>query len=245
MSLFARLLIASLLVALVNATAALAQEYVTWKAVLVAGDDSVPVFENAVTALSGQFRQRGVTDMRILSASPRASRSETRATARNLDQALKSLNIGGNDGCLLYLTSHGSETGLLMSQDRDNEQTLSPEVMGRILNEYCTGRPSVLVVSACHSGTFLREDIMADDRIVLTAARKERVSFGCDFRLRYNYFDGCLLAEIGRSATWSDLFGRTRACIERLEAGLNEKPSEPQASFGERVKDMPLPRTGQ
>ena len=171
--------------------------------------------------------------------------AETRATARNLDQALKSLNIGGNDGCLLYFTSHGSEAGLLMSQDKDNEQTLSPELMGRILNAYCAGRPAVVVVSACHSGTFLRDGVVADDRIVLTAARKERVSFGCDFRLRYNYFDGCLLAEIDRSATWSDLFNRTRTCIERLETGLNEKPSEPQASFGERVKDMPLPRAGQ
>ena len=245
MRLFARLLIASLFTALVNAADALAQEQVTWKAVLVAGDDSAPVFENAVTTLSGQLRQRGVADMRILSASPRASRSETRATARNLDQALKSLNIGGNDGCLLYFTSHGSEAGLLMSQDKDNDQTLSPELMSRALNTYCAGRPAVVVVSACHSGTFLRDDIVADDRIVLTAARKERVSFGCDFRLRYNYFDGCLLAEIDRSATWSDLYSRTRACIERLEAGLNEKPSEPQASFGQRVKDMPLPRAGQ
>lgn len=168
-----------------------------------------------------------------------------RATAGNLDQALKSLDIGGNDACLLYFTSHGTETGLLMSQDAKNEQTLSPELMARILNAYCAGRPAVLVVSACHSETFLRDGIVADDRIVLTAARKERVSFGCDFRLRYNYFDGCLLAEIDHSATWSDLFGRTRACIERLEAGLNEKPSDPQAWFGERVKDMRLPRAGQ
>jgi hypothetical protein len=240
-----RLVVAVLFAVLAGGAGAIAQEPVTWKAVLVAGDDSVPVFENAVTTLSGQLRQRGVTDIRVLSASPRASRSETRATAGNLDRALKSLNIGANDGCLLYFTSHGSEAGLLMSQDKDNEQTLSPDLMGRILNSYCAGRPAVVVVSACHSGTFLRDGIVADDRIVLTAARKERVSFGCEFRLRYNYFDGCLLAEIDRSATWSDLFGRTRACIERLEAGLNEKPSEPQAMFGERVKNMPLPRAGQ
>lgn len=240
-----RLIAAALFAILASSAGVQAQEQVTWKAVLVAGDDSVPVFENAVTTLSGQLRQRGITDIRVLSASPRASRSELRATVRNLDQALKSLDIGANDGCLLYFTSHGSETGLLMSQDKDNEQTLSPELMGRILNSYCTGRPAVVVVSACHSGTFLRDGIVADDRIVLTAARKERVSFGCEFRLRYNYFDGCLLAEIDRSATWSDLFGRTRACIERLEAGLNEKPSEPQAAFGERVKNMPLPRAGQ
>lgn len=245
MRLFARLLIASLFAALVNAADAPAQEQVTWKAVLVAGDDSAPVFENAVTDLSTQFRQRGVADIRILSASPRASRSEARATASNLDQALASLNIGEGDGCLLYFTSHGSEAGLLMSQDRDNEQTFSPEALGRSLNNYCRARPTVVVVSACHSGTFLRDGVTGDERIVLTAARKERVSFGCDFRLRYNYFDGCLLGEIKRSSTWSDLFGRTRACIERLEAGLNEKPSEPQASFGERVKDMPLPRAGQ
>lgn len=224
---------------------ATAQEPTTWKAVLVAGDDSAPVFENAVTSLSGQFRQRGVTDLRVLSASPRASRGEARATVRDLDQALESLQIGGSDGCLLYFTSHGTEAGLLMSQDKDNGQTLSPDAMGRVLNTYCANRPTVVVVSACHAGTFLRDGVVADDRIVLTAARKERVSFGCDFRLRYNYFDGCLLGELNRSATWLDLFGRTRACIERLEKGQNEPPSEPQAFFGPRVKDMPLPRAGQ
>ncbi len=245
MNMTVRLAAAVLLAVLAGGVGAKAQEQVTWKAVLVAGDDSVPVFENAVTTLSGQLRQRGVKDIRVLSASPRASRSEIRATAHNLDEALKSLNIGANDGCLLYFTSHGAETGLLMSQDKDNEQTLSPEMMGRVVNEYCAGRPAVVVVSACHSGTFLRDGVVADDRIVLTAARKERVSFGCEFRLRYNYFDGCLLAEIDRSATWSELFGRTRACIERLEAGLNEKPSEPQAAFGEKVKNLPLPRAGQ
>lgn len=245
MRVYLRLITVALFATLMAAPGTFAQEQVTWKAVLVAGDDSAPVFENAVTTLSGQFRQRGITDMRILSASPRASRSEMRATAGNLDQALKSLNIGGSDGCLLYFTSHGSEAGLLMSQDKDNEQTLSPEIMNRVLNTYCSGHPTIVVVSACHSGTFLRDGIMGDDRIVLTAARKERVSFGCDFRLRYNYFDGCLLSEIDRSTTWFNLFGRTRACIERLESGLNEKPSEPQASFGERVKDIPLPRTGQ
>jgi len=228
----------------VSAGGAQAQEQVTWKAVLVAGDDSAPVFENAVTDLSAQFRQRGVTDIRVLSASPRASRSETRATASNLDQALASLNIGDGDGCLLYFTSHGSETGLLMSQDKENEQNFSPEMMGRLLNAYCAGRPAVVVVSACHSGTFLRDGVVADDRIVLTAARKERVSFGCDFRLRYNYFDGCLLNEIKRASTWADLFGRTRGCIERLEKGLNERPSEPQASFGDKVKDLPMPKAG-
>jgi len=245
MNMTVRLAVAVLLTVLMGYVGAMAQEQVTWKAVLVAGDDSVPVFENAVTTLSGQLRQRGVTDIRVLSASPRASRSEMRATARNLDVALRSLNIGANDGCLLYFTSHGAEIGLLMSQDKDNQQNLSPEIMGRIVNEYCTGRPAVVVVSACHSGTFLRDGVVADDRIVLTAARKERVSFGCEFRLRYNYFDGCLLAEIDRSMTWADLFRRTKACIERLEAGLNEKPSEPQAAFGEKVKNLPLPRAGQ
>lgn len=239
-----RLIAAVLLAAVVGGVGAKAQEQVAWKAVLVAGDDSAPVFENAVTDLSAQFRQRGINDIRVLSASPRASRSELRATAGNLDQALASLNIGEGDGCLLYFTSHGSETGLLMSQDKDNEQNLSPEMVGRLLNAYCAGRPAVVVVSACHSGTFLRDGVVADDRIVLTAARKERVSFGCDFRLKYNYFDGCLLNEIKRSTTWADLFGRTRGCIERLEKGLNEKPSEPQASFGEKVKDLPLPKAG-
>lgn len=221
-----------------------ATEPARWKAVLLAGDDSAQVFENAVTDLSAQFRQRGVIDMRVLSASPRASRGETRATLSNLSQAMASLNIGEGDGCLLYLTSHGNEEGLFMRADRENKQNLAPEALARILDTYCKSRPTVVVVSACHSGTFLRDGIVGDDRIILTAARKDRVSFGCDFRLRYNYFDSCVLRVIDRSATWADLFFRVDTCIEEQEKSLNERPSEPQASFGDHVEDLPLPHAG-
>lgn len=229
------------------AASAAAQEPVRWKAVLVAGDDSVPVFENAVTALSERFRERGVAEIRVLSASPRASRSEAPATSRNLLRALDSLKIGAGDGCLLYFTSHGTEAGLLMSRDPESRALLTPDAMEKAVDTYCAGLPTVVVVSACHAGTFLRDGIVDDSRIVLVAARKERVSFGCDFRLRYNYFDGCLLGELDRSVTWRELFERTRACIDALEGGQVSEKSEPQAFFGERVKDMPLPapRAGQ
>ena len=76
---------------------------------------------------------------------------------------------------------------------------------------------------------------------MLTAARLDRSSFGCDFRLRYTYFDGCFLDEFDRSRSWRDVFARTVECIEEIEAGFTPEPSEPQAFFGAATESLPLP----
>jgi Peptidase C13 family len=48
----------------------------------------------------------------------------------------------------------------------------------------------VIVVSACFSGSFI-DDIAAPDRLVITAAREDRSSFGCR--------DGAIWTEFGQS----------------------------------------------
>ncbi len=99
----------------------------------------------------------------------------------------------------------------------------------------------MLIVSACHSGTFIRASTIGPAVIILTAASENRQSFGCRAERRYTYYDGCFLAEFPNARTWQDLHARMRACIQTKEAGLRELPSEPQAFFGSGMKDLPLP----
>jgi len=76
------------------------------------------------------------------------------------------------------------------------------------------------------------------NRIVLTAARNDRPSFGCQVHRVYNFFDECLLGALPKSATWRAVADGSRECVRRMERALGEQPSEPQAYFGAGVADL-------
>jgi hypothetical protein len=211
----------------------------SWRVVLVAGDDSAPVFDNAVdrftTLLSGKpglELYRLTSDMRL--------RSKTRAiaTAKTIGAALKGTAA---QGCFVFMTSHGTEDGLYLREDYDSDRTLSPSKLDRILDQQCGDRPTVAVVSACHSGVFIGRAGKGDNRIWLTAAREDRVSFGCGTQFELTEFDECLLNAWPKSRTWAQLFDRTNDCVRMKEAELSEQSSMPQAFFGDKVKDLELP----
>ena len=56
---------------------------------------------------------------------------------------------------------------------------LRPPELARALDAGCGQVPTVAVVSACYSGVFAAPPMTAPNRIVLTAARADRPSFGC------------------------------------------------------------------
>jgi len=211
----------------------------SWRVVLVAGDDSAPVFDNAVDALGGLLAGRPGIDLRRLT-SDRGLRSESRkiATAKSIDGALAG---GEAQGCLVFMTSHGTEDGLYLREDFDNQKTLSPGKLDRILDRQCGQRPTVVVVSACHAGVFIGKASKGHNRIWLTAARDDRVSFGCGAEFELTYFDECLLGAWPKSKTWKQLFDRTVTCVRLKESELSETSSMPQAFFGAGVKDLELP----
>ena len=78
------------------------------------------------------------------------------------------------------------------------------------------------------------------NRVVLTAARADRPSFGCQAHRTYNFFDECLLTALPKSATWRAEFNGARMCVRHMEQALDERPSQPQAYFGAAVADLPV-----
>src|SRR5512147_77388 len=195
----------------------------SWRVVLVAGDDSIPVFDNAIDKLSALLAGKPGIEVRRLTSDPlRQAASRKIATAKSLDAALQG---SAAQGCLVYLTSHGSVDGLLLHQDYDNRKTLSPGRLDRILDKQCGKRPTVVVVSACHAGVFIARDSKGDNRIWLTAARDDRVSFGCGAEFALTYFDDCLLGAWPKSKTWKQLFDRTDTCVRLKESELSEASS--------------------
>lgn len=210
---------------------------IVWKAVLMAGDDSISAFDNARHTVQGLFESRGVLPANMIQLSREASQQTggVRDTSvENFAAAMNELAIGPNDGCLIHMTSHGNQQGFYIT-GRDN---LSPTDLDQILDDACGDRPTVVLISACYSGVFIPPS-EAPNRIILTAASADRSSFGCGTEDEYTYWDGCLIDNFPTATTWAALYDSVTTCIERKESG-GFTPSQPQGSFGSSVADLPI-----
>lgn len=205
----------------------------TWAAVLVAGDDSVVAFDNGVNALAAQLQARGV-------GSAVLTTSGGGATHAGIDASLGAVSSYGSTGCFFYVTSHGTEAGVQLSGDA--EPLLTPDELTDMLRRGCGKRPTYVVISACHSGTFLTDAMRGPFTAVITAARTDRSSFGCSDDTEYTYFDGCFLEHFPQAVDWTGLYNAVSACVSDLEAQTGmSPPSEPQFHLGAGMAAVPLP----
>ena len=206
-----------------------------WRAVLIAGDNNSPAFDNGVESLRGKLMAHGVRDIAVYSSETGTAPARL-ASAANVATALRA---GGGDACFVFVTSHGEERGFFLRPDR---RLFDPGSLDRVLNAGCGTLPTVVVVSACHSGTFMTPDMRKPNRVILTAAAADRASFGCGTGDQYTYYDQCLLQQFDGAATWRELAVATRACVEGLERRMGMRPpSQPQLFVGAQVQDLRLP----
>ena len=215
---------------------------VHWKAVLVAGDDSIANFDNAVNTLDQILAKQGISQRISLSASKEEiAKGKDVALPSKIEQAFQNLNIHQGDGCFLFMTSHGSREGFYLSRKVGLNRILSHRDFGEIFNKYCGSVPSIAIISACYSGGFIDENTMQPNRIILTAARRDRTSFGCGAEFEYTYYDDCLLRSWERSQSWEGLANLTIGCVRDKERAGNITPSEPQIFLGRQMKGLRLP----
>ncbi len=208
-----------------------------WVAVLVAGDDSIPVFDHAVDRMARVLRAAGGGRITRLAASrPGADR----ATRSRVLAAIERLHPAAGQACLVFLTSHGAHgTGVYLAA---RDEFISPADLDDALQAGCGNAPTVAIVSACYTGNFARGPMARPNRIVLTAARADRPSFGCGAGRDLTYYDGCVLQSFtDLPRDWEDVIDTTDACVTRLETQEHERPSEPQSYVGAAVADLPVP----
>lgn len=208
-----------------------------WTVGIVAGDwrssDGAPIqaFDNAVRDLAIGFAKVGFDPDNIVSLTLRPDAAEP-VTAIQAAERIGAVAEQAQGGCLFYLTSHGSRRGAVFGPD----VVLTPEMLARLIDGWCTGRPTVVVVSACFSGVFV-EAIEGPNRIVMTSARRDRSSFGCSEEATYPYFDGCILEALPQAADFIALAQRAGVCVTRREANEGLSPaSEPQVSIGSEMQ---------
>jgi Peptidase C13 family len=210
-----------------------------WLVVLAAGDDAEPVFDDATRALARRLAAAGVPAANIYRLS--ASRAELGpgvepATAEILLRRVAGLSAGPGDRCFVFMTSHGElGAGLWLAR---SHRALHPEELAQALSRGCAAVPTAVIVSGCYTGGFAAGAMTAPNRIILTAARRDRPSFGCQVERTYTFFDQCLLGALPKAANWQALFAATNRCVSRKEHALGEPPSEPQAYFGAAVAGL-------
>jgi hypothetical protein len=95
-----------------------------------------------------------------------------------------------------------------------------------------------VVISACFSGVFVPA-LASANRMVLTAARPDRSSFGCGESDKYPYFDECFLSSIPQASTFPGLGLAVQRCVatRELKEGM-KPPSEPQLFIGGALKPL-------
>ena len=203
-----------------------------WASVIVAGDwrahdEPIQAFDNARRDLVAGFLKAGFSRADMYDASLRPDVAHP-TTAREALDAIAATTARATRGCLVYFTSHGAPGGMVFGPDRQ----IAPTMMAQLLRNWCQDRPTVLVVSACYSGIFV-DGLAAPNRMILTAARRDRTSFGCGADATWPYFDGCILESLPTAPDFIALANAARACVRRREAAEALTPaSEPQVSIG-------------
>jgi len=237
MSYRAVLLMCLLLAACSNAAAPTSQplaQPTAWKAVLIAGDDAEPAFDNAVDAMDQKLLAFGLRPEDVVELKSSAVGAEA-ANRDNITNAFDAFAPGSSGGCFVFITSHGAnERGLII---KAAQSFLTPADLNAFLNVGCADRPTVVIASGCFSGIFANGGMMpAANRTILTAARSDRTSFGCNASRQYTVFDECVLEGIARGVPWRAVMDKTRICVARHEAEENfQPPSEPQIFVGRNV----------
>jgi hypothetical protein len=212
------------------------------EAVLAAGDDSIRAFDDATGHLHDRLIEIGIGSdhiHRLTSTPALVTGTVEPATQGLLLRRIAGLAPAAGGGCLVFITSHGApERGLVLT--RQNEY-LGPGDLDAALQAGCAAAPTVVIASGCFSGNFASGRMARPNRIVLTAARADRPSFGCGANNTYTFFDQCLLGALDGAASWRVVFERTRGCVATLESDMQARPSEPQAFFGAAVAELVPP----
>ncbi|MBV9549396.1 MAG: peptidase C13 [Alphaproteobacteria bacterium] len=217
--------------------------FTNWAAIIVAGDwrahSGAPsmVFDNARRDLAKKFVALGFDRANTRQFSAAAASfpyDDVQPSAEGpITSGLAAVTARARGGCLLYFTSHGTQDGIVLG-----ERVVGPEPLAAKISQYCGDRPTVVILSACFSGVFVPA-LQGPHRIVFTAARWDRTSFGCGEENQYTFFDTCMLSQIDKVASFPALADKVKDCVATREAAMNEE--ETKAVAGKAPVQPALP----
>lgn len=204
----------------------------------VAGDGSQEVFRREVDFVARDFAERFGTAGRTVALINSRNTVETApmATATSIRRALAAIAGRMNreqDILFVFLTSHGSrDNELVLDQAGMGIADLPAAELGRLLRESGI-RWRVVVVSACYSGGFI-DSLKDEHALVITAARRDRASFGCADEHEFTHFGRAYFKDaLPRASSFEDAFRRAEVLVREMEmreGNAGDKHSLPQMS---------------
>lgn len=208
--------------------------------VAFAGYGPQAVFKREALAVRDLFDARFGTRGRSLVLINNASTLDDIALASpaNLDHALQRIGTVMNrdqDMLFLFLTSHGQKDLFAVEMPGFELADLTPASLKSMLDRSGI-RNRVVVVSACHSGSFI--PALADpNTLVVAAAHAERTSFGCDDTREWTYFgDAFFNRSLRRERSIERAFDHAKVLIARWEAEQRLERSLPQIAGGAALR---------
>nr|WP_322940090.1 C13 family peptidase [Pseudomonas sp. s4] len=200
-------------------------------ALTLAGDGKQSVFMREADYVSRLMRERFGAHGSVSLINHRDHLADRPlATRENLIRVVQALaeRSGEEDLIFIYLTSHGSSRHELnLDQPRLQLADLPASELAALLAPL-KQRNKVVVVSACYSGGFI-PPLKDEKTLVMTAARADRVSFGCSEENDFTYFGRALFAEaLGETDNLERAFELARERVAEREQIDGFEPSEPQ-----------------
>ena len=115
------------------------------------------------------------------------------ATVENMALVLKKAGALArpDDKVVVLMSTHGNVDILSVNFDNKFYPYVNPRWMNEALADL-RGKPTLLLLSACFSGSFV-EPLRGPSRVILTAAARDRNSFGCQFESTNTYFVDALV----------------------------------------------------
>lgn len=197
------------------------------------------VFLNEVRAVRALFDERFDTAGRSVALinNPKTVDELPLATASNLRRVLAELGErmdGDEDVLFLFLTSHGSENSLGVSYWPLRPNDLAPWELRDMLDDSGI-KWRVVVISACHSGSFV-DELEDDHTLVITASAADRNSFGCGDLNDFTYFGEAYFdQQLRRETSFVAAFDNAVETITAREGSEGFAPSRPQISIGAAI----------
>ena len=205
----------------------------------LAGDGQQSVFLREADYVSRLLRERFGARGNITLINHREQfANRPLASRESLRQAIQTLaeRSGSEDLIFLYLTSHGSRDHQLVLQQPGLELNNLPAAELAELLKPLRERHKVLVISACFSGGFIAP-LQDDKTLIMTAARADRVSFGCSEENDFTYFGRALFEQaLQQTDDLGQAFALAKRFVSEREQAEDFEASEPQLADAPEVQ---------
>jgi Peptidase C13 family len=159
------------------------------------------------------------------------------ATPATLAEAVQQISSHArpDDIVVVFISTHGNQKILSVNIAHHEFKPMTATQLSAALAPL-GDRPTVVILAACFSGSFLPE-LQGERRIVITSASGERASFGCQADSRNTIFTEELFAnDFDASRSLAQTMAEAKVRVARREHVLKLRNSEPQISVGLKMR---------